>query len=128
MEYKALPAIEEIFDLHTSGVKTNRDDVVYDWDRETPANRVKSFISAYNAEVYGMKTGEAAVWPGHINWSRDLKQDAQRGSLAHFQDDKIVQEPGVGVFASSRNAAIRFCRVRRLISNISAARLRLPRT
>ena len=33
VEYKALPAIEEIFDLHTSGVKTNRDDVVYDWAR-----------------------------------------------------------------------------------------------
>src|ERR1035438_688133 len=36
--------------------------------------------------------------------------------------------PGVVAFASWRNAAIRFCSVRRLIPNISAARLRLPPT
>ena len=39
-----------------------------------------------------------------------------------------VHEPGAVAFASSRSAAIRFCSVRRLIPNISAASLRLPRT
>jgi len=36
--------------------------------------------------------------------------------------------PRLAAFASSRSAAIRFCSVRRLIPNISAASLRLPRT
>ena len=36
--------------------------------------------------------------------------------------------PGVAALASSRSSAIRFCSVRRLIPNISAASLRLPLT
>jgi hypothetical protein len=39
-----------------------------------------------------------------------------------------VYAPEAAALASSRSAAIRFCKVRRLIPNISAASLRLPRT
>jgi len=47
---------------------------------------------------------------------------AARCGMTHYH------EPGVGAFASSRSAAIRFCSVRRLIPNISAASFRFPRT
>ena len=43
-EYREFPAMEEMFDLHTNGVKTNRDDVVYDWDRDK--------LTVANEEVY----------------------------------------------------------------------------
>jgi predicted helicase len=88
-EYREFPAIAELFDLHTSGLKTNRDDVVYDWDREKLSERIKNFIKLYNAEVYRHRAEPGADWPDQVNWSRDLKQDAQRGNLATFDGGKI---------------------------------------
>jgi len=88
-EYRGFMAMSDIFDLYTSGVKTNRDDVVYDWNRERLSARMKKFIANYNAEVHRHKADPEADWPDHINWSRDLKQDAQRGHLASFDDEKI---------------------------------------
>jgi len=89
-EYRKYAAIEELFDLHTVGIKTNRDHVVYDWHRETLADRVKRFAAAYNAEVHRHKADPEADWPGNISWSRDLKQDAERGTLATFSEEKLV--------------------------------------
>jgi predicted helicase len=90
-EYREFHAMPEIFSLYTVGVKTNRDDVVYDWDREKLAERVQKFITDYNAEVYRHKAKPTADWPDHVNWSRDLKQDAIRGRVAEFKEDKICQ-------------------------------------
>ena len=57
---------------------------------------------------------------------------ASASGLAAAPDPAVmapaVHDSGIAVFASSRSAAIRFCSVRRLIPNISAARLRLPPT
>jgi predicted helicase len=89
-EYQEYPAIRDLFDLHTVGVKTNRDDIVYDWDRQKLVDRAKKFIDAYNAEAYRHKAEPNADWPPGISWSRDLKQDAERGHLASFAEDKIV--------------------------------------
>jgi len=88
-EYRASPSLSDIFGLYTVGVKTNRDEVVYDWDRDNLAERMKNFIGAYNAEVHRHKTDPNANWPGHLKWSRDLKQDALRGRLTEFADSKI---------------------------------------
>ena len=38
-EYGCSPSLADIFGLYTVGVKTNRDEVVYDWDREKLARR-----------------------------------------------------------------------------------------
>ncbi len=88
-EYRGFLAMPEIFDLHTVGVKTNRDDVVYDWNRDMLSERIKRFITSYNVEVHHHKADPTAKWPPSINWSRDLKQDALRGRLAEFQEQKI---------------------------------------
>jgi predicted helicase len=89
-EYEAYPAIQTLFDLHTVGVKTNRDDVVYDWDRQKLADRIKRFVAAYNAEVHRHRVEPGADWPPGISWSRDLKQDVERGNLVSFAEEKIV--------------------------------------
>jgi predicted helicase len=88
-EYRKFAPIAQMFELHTNGIKTNRDAVVYDWDRDKLAERMQEFITDYNAEVYRHKADPDADWSDRVNWSRDLKQDAQRGHLAKFEDAKI---------------------------------------
>ncbi len=88
-EYAAFLPISDLFGLYTVGVKTNRDDVVYDWNRETLAARMRRFISDYNTEVHRHKSDPEADWPDRLRWSRDLKQDAARGRLAVYEDSKI---------------------------------------
>lgn len=88
-EYQSSLLLGELFDLYTVGVKTNRDEVVYDWNRNTLAKRIKKFIADYNAEVYRHKSEPEADWPDRVKWSRDLKQDAQRGRIASFEEGKI---------------------------------------
>jgi predicted helicase len=66
-EYRGFLPIEEMFDLHSVGVKTNRDDVVYSWDRDGLAKRMKRAIADYNAEVHRHKADPQADWPDHIN-------------------------------------------------------------
>ena len=88
-EYRGFLGVADLFDLYTVGVKTNRDEVVYDWDREKLSGRMATFIAAYNAEVHRHKADPAADWPDHIKWSRGLKQDATQGHLASFDDRKI---------------------------------------
>ncbi len=88
-EYDSFISLAKIFSLYTVGVKTNRDDVVYDWNREKLAARMRLFIADYNAEVHRHKSDPNADWPDHLKWSRDLKQDALRGRLAEFSQSKI---------------------------------------
>jgi predicted helicase len=88
-EYRGFTALEEIFSLHSRGVQTTRDSIVYDWDRDKLSERIQNFIKFYNAEVYRHQAEPDADWPGRIDWSRDLKQDARRGNLATFDADKI---------------------------------------
>jgi predicted helicase len=89
-EYRQFPAITELFGLHTVGVKTNRDDVVYDWDGEKLSERIKNFIADYNAEVYRHQSEPEADWPDRLRWSEKLKMGARRGRLAEFRKDAIV--------------------------------------
>jgi predicted helicase len=88
-EYAAFPAITDMFDTWTLGVGTNRDSVVYDWNREKLGKRVVNFIASYNTEVHRHKAEPEADWPNHVKWSRDLKQDALRGRLAEFDESKF---------------------------------------
>jgi len=90
-EYREFIPIESMFNLWTSGVKTNRDDVVYDWDREKLAARMRKFTDDYNSEVYRHKANPSADWPGHVKWSRDLKQDVSRGRLVTFEEKRICE-------------------------------------
>jgi predicted helicase len=89
-EYSAFLPISEIFSLYTVGVKTNRDDVVYDWDREKLAVRMQQFIADYNGEVHRHKADADADWPDRVKWSETLKAAAERGLLLTFDSARIV--------------------------------------
>ncbi len=89
-EYHTFQALPDIFELHTAGVKTNRDDVVYDWDRDELAGRVKRFIADYNAEVYRHKAEPKADWPDSVKWSETLKKAAARGEILKFDEQLIT--------------------------------------
>ncbi|HEY8748115.1 MAG TPA: type ISP restriction/modification enzyme [Tepidisphaeraceae bacterium] len=86
---------EVIFAFMTGGVKSNRDEVVYDFDPDRLKERVLTFIENYNAEVdrYA-RSGRPSevdtfVRYDQIKWSRDLKLDLVRGSYASFVDSKV---------------------------------------
>jgi predicted helicase len=86
---------EAIFKTYSGGVKTNRDDVVYDFDRGLLMTRVKGFIEEYNAEVdrYRRAGGKAEVDDfvryDKVKWSESLKANLQRGNYAEYDETKI---------------------------------------
>jgi predicted helicase len=89
-EYQRSISVADVFSLWSLGIGTNRDSVVYDWNRATLAERVKRFVNEYNAEVYRHKADKDADWPANIKWSETLKANVVRGNLANFDVMKIV--------------------------------------
>jgi predicted helicase len=96
-DFAAFLPITDILSVHSPGVKTNRDDVVYDYNREVLAERVKRFAAQYNSEVDRYSRTEPKpliddfVDYTHIKWSRDLKQDVKRGNYVEFADCQICR-------------------------------------
>jgi predicted helicase len=89
-EYGKFRRVGEMFDLHSAGLQTNRDDTVYDWNRETLSARIKGFIADYNTEVHRHKADPNAGYPDRIKWSSRLKQALDSGQLVKFNDAKLV--------------------------------------
>jgi predicted helicase len=99
--------VHTIFKLYGRGVATCRDEVVYDFDRDTLVARVRQSIEDYNAELdrwrrerkkaeeEGRKLSneniDEFVRYDRIKWSRDLKLDLRRGNSAEFDDAKVRQ-------------------------------------
>ena len=86
---------ETIFKTFSVGVNSARDGVVYDFDLDVLALRVKTFIDNYNAEVdrFAREGEDVAVDDfvryEKVKWSRDLKLDLQRRHYARFDAAKI---------------------------------------
>ena len=84
-----------IFRSYSVGLKSNRDEVVTDFDVQSLSARVKAFIEGYNAEVDRYKrTGnnedpDTFVQYDSLKWSRDLKLDLIRGNYAKFDPASI---------------------------------------
>jgi predicted helicase len=87
-----------IFRTYTSGVKTNRDSWVHDFDKKQLAERIKQFVDIYNNEVdrwrrRGSNTTAVDDFVTYndakIKWSRDLKLDLQRGHYAEYSEEKV---------------------------------------
>jgi predicted helicase len=90
--------VQTIFRTYSGGVKTNRDDWVYDFNRDALAEKIKRFISTYNSEVdrwrreggKGVNVDDFVLADDtRIKWSRDLKLDLQRGNYASFDESKV---------------------------------------
>ncbi|MCX5847246.1 MAG: N-6 DNA methylase [Deltaproteobacteria bacterium] len=86
-----------IFEIHGSGVKTNRDTWAYHFRRDELAQNIARMIETYNDHV--ARWGRLTTKPNvddfvnnderKISWSRDLKLDLKRGRFAEFNEDKI---------------------------------------
>src|SRR6185436_17159349 len=69
-----------VFRTYSLGVSTNRDSVVYDFDRERLATRIEKFCDDYNAELHRwQKKGcpenlDEFLSTDTVKWSRNLKR------------------------------------------------------
>src|ERR1017187_4866276 len=116
---------------------------------QTPRGAIKEVSVCKSAfRAYGVQLGDQSRMC--LNRRRKLQAARERAQFLPSKKAKIalwgapgpeyartevlsnpalaIHAPWVAAFASSRCALIRFCSVRRLIPNISAARLRLPPT
>ncbi len=87
-----------IFRTYSLGVSTNRDSIVYDFDRSRLAKRIEQFADDYNSEVsrYQRKKPTAAeldefLKTEKIKWSRNLKSELKRGKFLEFDRTRICE-------------------------------------
>ncbi len=84
-----------IFKTFSLGVSTNRDSLVYDFDKQSLEKRVKQFGGDYNNEVsrYIQKGKpediDAFVNYGLFKWSRNLKRHLKNGDIFNFAESNI---------------------------------------
>ena len=84
--------VEVVFKTYSLGVSTNRDAVVYDFDRNLLAPRIKEFVEFYNSEVdryrrHGKPPNvDDFVSYDHVAWSSTLKSHLQRGRYANYNE------------------------------------------
>jgi predicted helicase len=95
-----------VFRLFTNSIKTNRDEWVYDYNRQTLAKKMMHFSQIFNKDVdkcsskkKGNDLNECV--DGSIKWSRDLKNKLLAKRHSSFSDKNILRSsfrPYVKVF------------------------------
>lgn len=87
--------VPTIFKTFSGGVKTNRDDVVYDFQRESLVQRTQQFIEDYNAEVDRWKrkreksSVDDFVRCDKIKWDGTLKEHLVQGKYAEYIAERL---------------------------------------
>ena len=90
-------AVDAIFKTYSTGVKTNRDAWVYNFNRNVLIENMNRMIGAYNAEIarWAQRRDRDVSLDGfvvsddaEIKWSRDLKAKLQRGRTTECANDK----------------------------------------
>jgi predicted helicase len=84
-----------IFKLYSLGVATNRDDWVYDFNKDKLNDKVKFLIKTYNNDVEKViNLGAVDNVADHLNyaikWTRALKRDLEKRVRYRFDGTKIV--------------------------------------
>ena len=102
--YEKLPVLGDkkrgggIFELHSSGVKTNRDSWAYNYDHDMVAANMAEMTGVYNYELGRLAEVELtrANIDQHIErnehkikWTRELKNDLIKDKEAAFSPDKV---------------------------------------
>lgn len=88
---------ESIFKDYTLGVKTNKDDWVYDFDRESLALKMKYYTSTYNrllkkySKLDVMPTSLINWLDKKIKWSSKVENEFKRRRRLTYKPNKIVQ-------------------------------------
>ncbi len=81
---------ESVFRLSANAIKTNRDEWVYDFDRQTLLRKCQYFVEIYNEEVgKGFVDNEGLDYS--IKWSRDLKNKLISKKRIIFNEGKVVK-------------------------------------
>ncbi|HMD87115.1 MAG TPA: type ISP restriction/modification enzyme [Terriglobia bacterium] len=86
---------QAVFKVFSGGVKTNRDEVAYDFHKHALRDRVLRFIDDYNGEVDrykrsgGKQPVDEFVRYDKIKWSGTLKMNLQRCAYATFDESRI---------------------------------------
>src|ERR1039458_6485340 len=92
-----------IFKTYSLGVSTNRDSVVYDFNREALAKRVEEFCDGYDTEIARFKgwlakqqaaekdhpNPDEFPWNEQLAWSSTLKISVGSEQQAEFGQNKI---------------------------------------
>lgn len=71
-----------VFGLYANGVKTNRDEWVYDFDSKNLKAKATFFAKTYN----GFLDANDQSFNPIIKWSRDLRNEFQRGRFIEYSD------------------------------------------
>jgi predicted helicase len=94
-ETKGETSTETIFRTYSLGVSTNRDAIVYDFNRIDLIARIKQFSEDYNAEVFRYGQAQAPsnvddfVRYGKVKWSATLKKHLKRGCFIDYDEAAI---------------------------------------
>jgi len=87
--------VQAIFQTLSLGVSTNRDRIVYDFDRQALENRVERFCENYNTEVFRYQQKERPADVDNfvdyekVKWSSTLKSHLKRGTVVQLDSEKI---------------------------------------
>lgn len=89
------PDVETIFKLFYGGVKTNRDTIAYDFDKDSLVARVQQFVTQYSTIANRYKESgqstevDAFLKQEQVKWSAPQKKHLKNGVVADFQDVNI---------------------------------------
>ena len=78
---------QAVFGLFSNGVKTNRDDWVYDFDLYSLRNKTFYFADTYNR----LLDDDDRSYPTVIKWSRDLRNEFRRGRRIVYSEANRIQ-------------------------------------
>jgi predicted helicase len=84
-EVKAGKQENAIFKLYTLGVNTNRDEWVFDFDKENLSRKMVFFVNQYN-QIVDLQDN---TFPTIIKWSSSLKSSYERKIKGNFDIEKI---------------------------------------
>ncbi|MGD0089746.1 MAG: type ISP restriction/modification enzyme, partial [Planctomycetota bacterium] len=87
---KRSKASPTVFKLYCGGIKSNRDNVVYGYDRDAVLSRMEAFTEAYNAEVDRYKRGDKSRQIDHfVDYSKVKWDSTLKGHLAALRYGKF---------------------------------------
>jgi len=84
-----LPLVEDkkaVFDLYSNGIKTQRDDWVYDHSKTTLIQKMRVFADVYQRALKGKDEQDKLK----VKWSPDLESYRERGINIQFDKNKIA--------------------------------------
>lgn len=88
---------QTVFKTYSPGIKTDRDNIVYDYNSDKLKSRIEAFIHDYNSEVERWIASDKGldvdsfVSYDKLKWSRNLKGELKRKRKAEF-DEKAISK------------------------------------